>query len=87
MSLSKISVVDRPLTSSSKSSLTTGMGVPYMGYPPDGMMGPIAMPMGGMAPSLPAPGGGSGCPTGQSAQRNDLVTKAKLQSFDKHVRR
>ena len=61
--------------------------MPYMGYAPDGMMGPIAMPMGGMAPSLPAPGGGSGCPTGQSAQRNDLVTKAKLQSFDENVRR
>eukprot|EP00434_Breviolum_minutum_P005831 symbB.v1.2.005142.t1/scaffold226.1/size261315/21 len=56
-----------------------GMGVPYMGYAPDGMMGPIAMPMGGMAPSLPAPGGGSGCPAGGSAQRNDLVTKAKAQ--------
>ena len=57
------------------------MGVPYMGYAPDGMMGPIAMPMGGMAPSLPAPGGGSGCPAGGSAQRNDLVTKAKAQQL------
>lgn len=55
-----------------------GMGMPYMGYTPDGMMAPMAMPgpMGAMGT-----GGNTGGNTAatSSPQRNDLVAKAKAQ--------
>ena len=51
-----------------------GMGMPYMGYTPDGMMAPMAMPgpMGAM-------GTGGNTAATSSPQRNDLVAKAKAQ--------
>ena len=51
-----------------------GMGMPYMGYTPDGMMAPMAMPgpMGAM-------GTGGNTAATSSPQRNDLVAKAKTQ--------
>eukprot|EP00435_Cladocopium_sp_Y103_P036424 s886_g9.t1 len=55
-----------------------GMGMPYMGYTPDGMMAPMAMP-GPMGPALGTGGVSTGAGATSSPQRNDLVAKAKTQ--------